>query len=135
MAAVPKSGTPSIATPDPANENITLARATVAIAAGDACYIGAMVDGLPGATLATGAAANAAAVVEGFAAAAASAGEPVTLYRNGVHMHYGAGLTPGAGYFLSGSTAGGLDTAASTGGTVVIARAITSSVVRVIGNL
>jgi hypothetical protein len=136
MAAVAKSGTPSVASPTPTAEHVTVGRATEDIAAGDACYLfGTIVDGLPTVTRATGVAANAAAVVEGFAAAAASSGEPVTLYREGVHMHYGSGLTPGAGYFLSGAVAGGLDTAASTGGTLVIARAINASVIRVIGNL
>jgi len=136
MAAVAKSGTPSVATRLPTHENKTVARASVAIAAGDACYLtGTMSDNLALAALATGAAANAAAVVEGFAAADAAAGEAVTLYRGGVHMHYGAALAPGAGYFLSGAVAGGLDTVASTGGTAVIARAINASVVRVLGNL
>jgi len=115
-----------------------MARALVDIAAGDACYLtGAMSGDLPSAAIATGAAANAAAVVEGFAAAAASAGDPVTLYRNDIHMHYGAGLTPGnaGAYYLSGTVPGGLDTVASVGGTAIIARAITASSIRVFGNL
>lgn len=135
MAAVAKSGTPSPATPLPTKESSTIGYATVAIAAGDACYLNGTVNGLAGITPATGAAANAAAVVEGFAAVAASIGEGVTLYRGDVHMHYGAGLTVGAGYFLSGTVAGGLDTVASIGGTLVVARAITPTVIRCIGNL
>ena len=135
MAAVPKSGIPSLATPLPTHENRTHGYAAAAIAAGDACYIsGTASDGQPLFTKASGAAANAAAVVEGFAAGDAAAGDGVTLYRGDVHMHYGSGLTPGAGYYLSGTTAGGLDTATSTGGTEIIARAVSTSVIRCIGN-
>jgi hypothetical protein len=90
-----------------------------AIAAGDACYIKS--DGKV--WLATGAAANAAAQVAGFAAKNYAVGQGVTLYFN-VNFNYGASLTPGALYYLSGSTAGGLDTAASTGGTTWIAQAV-----------
>ena len=70
--------------------------------------------------LATGAAVNAAARVVGFVGKRASAGEAVTVYRN-VRMSYGTGLTPGAQLFLSGTVAGGLADAASTGGTVRLA--------------
>jgi hypothetical protein len=121
MAAVTKSGTPSLSTPTPGFEHRLPSGfyAGAAIAAGDACYINADGKIYPS----TGAAANAAAVVDGFAAQAYATGDPVTLLW-GVHFNYGAGLTPGAGYFLSGTTAGGLDTVASTGGTVVVARAI-----------
>jgi len=87
-----------------------------AIAAGDACYVKAA-DGL--AWLSTGAAANAAAKVRGFAAAAAAVGEAVTLY-SGVNWYYGAALSPGADLFLSGATAGALADAASTGGTAPV---------------
>jgi hypothetical protein len=121
MAAVTKSGTPSLSTPTPGFEHRLPSGfyAGEAIAAGDACYIKS--DGKV--WLATGAAANAAAVVDGFAAQAYAAGDAVTLLW-GVHFNYGAGLTPGAPYYLSGTVAGGLDTAASTGGTVPVARAI-----------
>jgi hypothetical protein len=120
MAAVTKSGTPSLSTPVPGytNKLPSGAYAGEAIAAGDACYIKS--DGKV--WLSTGAAANAAAVVDGFAPQAYAVGDPVTLFWD-VHFNYGASLTPGAGYFLSGTTAGGLDTVASTGGTVVVARA------------
>jgi hypothetical protein len=104
--------------------------AGVAIAAGDACYIDTATDRV---LLSTGAAANAAAYVDGFAATAAAIGQPVTLFRGGVHMHYGAGLSPGTTLFLSGTVAGGLDTAASTGDAVGVARVFTASVIRVFG--
>lgn len=119
MAAVAKSGTPSLSTTHPASESLrTGKRAGVAITAGDACYIS-------GSTvlLATGAASNAAAVVHGFAATTAAIGDAVTLIANRAMMHYGAGLTPGADYYLSGTVPGGLDTVASTGGTAPIATA------------
>lgn len=93
------------------------------IAGGDACYI----KGSDGAVYrSTGTSANAAAVVDGFAAENVTTGEAITLFYN-VHLKYSdAGLTPGSSYFLS-TTAGAIATAASTGGTTVIARAIDSS--------
>jgi hypothetical protein len=120
VAAVSKSGTPSLASVlPPQNCQHAGLLAGEAIAAGDACYIKS--DGKV--WLSTGAAANAAAKVRGFAAEAAASGEAVTLFWN-VTLRYGAGLTPGADYYLSGTTAGGLDTAASTGGTAPIGYAV-----------
>lgn len=112
MAAINKSGVPSLATqtPQPANR-LTGLVAGEAIAAGDACYINT--DGKV--YRATGAAANAAARVRGFAAVPAAINEAVTLVY-GVNFRYGAGLTPGANVFLSATTPGGLDDAATTGG-------------------
>lgn len=108
----------------PANCVITGLLAGETIAAGDACYIKTS-DGRIWRS--TGAAANAAAVVDGFAAENCTAGEALSLYYN-VHFNYSAGaLSPGTPYYLSGTTAGGLDTATSTGGTTVIARAIDAS--------
>jgi len=121
MAAVTKSGTPSLSTllPCPAHQLSGLI-AGEALAAGDACYI----KGADGYVYkSTGAAANAAAVVVGFAAQGYAAGAGVTLF-HGVTFNYGSGLTPGAVYYLSGTTAGGLDTATSTGGTTVIGFAV-----------
>lgn len=90
-----------------------------AITAGDALYLKAADGKL---WKATGAAANAAALVVGFAAQSADAGEAVTAL-SGCTMYYGTGLTISARYYLSGSTAGGLADAASTGGTVPLAYA------------
>ena len=127
MAAVAKSGTPSPCSPLPSWEHrISGLLAGEAIAAGDACYIKS--DGKI--WKATGAAANAAAKVNGFAAAAAAVGEAVSLYTN-CRFHYGASLTPGTVYYLSGTAAGGLDTAASTGGTTPIAQAIDDTRIQV----
>lgn len=117
MAAVAKSGTPSLCSQTPGREHqISGLKAGEAIAAGDACYVKAA-DGLV--WLSTGAAANAAAKVRGFAFAAAQAGEAVTLYA-GVNWNYGAALTPGTDLFLSAATAGALSDVATTGGTAPI---------------
>lgn len=131
MADIAKSGTPSLATTLPGPENtIGGLLAGQAIAAGDACYVKS--DGKI--WKATGAAANAAAVVNGFAAKAASSGEAVTLLRD-VTFHYGSGLTPGAVYYLSGATAGALADAASTGGVNPIGFAVDATRVRLIPNV
>lgn len=117
MAAVAKSGTPSICSQTPGREHqISGLVAGEAIAAGDACYIKAA-DGFV--WLSTGAAANAAAKVRGFASSAAQVGEAVSLWF-GLDWNYGAGLTPGADLFLSAATAGALADAATTGGTAPV---------------
>lgn len=123
MAEVSKTGTPSLSTPDPGYEHgITGLVAGEAIAGGDACYIKAS-DGAV--YKATGAAANEAARVVGFAAKAASLGEAVTLFHH-VNFGYGPNITGtavagGVPLYLSGTVAGGLADAASTGGTAPIA--------------
>lgn len=103
-------------------------RAGEAIAAGDALYIKS--DGKL--WKATGTANNAAAQVDGFAAAAAAVGEAVTMVTD-VDFHYGVGLTPGARYYLS-ATAGALETVATTGGLIAIAKALTGTRIRVYAN-
>lgn len=132
MSALSKSGTPSLCTVLPGGGCFVGSglKAGEAIAAGDACYI----KGSDGKVyLATGAAANAAALVDGFAAAAAALGEAVTLLTD-VEFHYASGATPGTRYYLSGTTAGGLDTSTSTGGTVAIAKSIDATRIRVSAN-
>lgn len=94
--------------------------AGAAIAAGDALYIKSSDNRL---YPSNGTAANEAAEFVGMAAAAASAGEPVTAFGIGARFHYGSGLTPGDKYFIA-ATAGRLDTAATTGGVNAIARAV-----------
>jgi hypothetical protein len=131
MAAVAKSGTPSLATMLPGGNCFVGSnlKAGEAIAAGDACQItttGRVIRS-------TGAAANQAAKVHGFAAAAAASGEAVTLLTD-VEFHYGSGMTPGIPVYLSGTAAGGLDTAASTGGTAPIGFAVDATRVRVFGS-
>lgn len=129
MSDIAKSGTPSLATvtPCPAHQIAGLL-AGEALTAGDACYI----KGSDGAVYkATGAAANAAAKVDGFASQNTAIGEAVTLWFD-VTMRYGAGLTPGARYYLSGATAGALADAASTGGTAPVAFAVDATRIRVL---
>lgn len=121
MAEITKVGVPSLSTQTPPNSCFIAGLvAGEAIAAGDACYIKAS-DGKV--YKSTGAAANAAAKVRGWAAIAASIGEAVTLLHD-INFAYGAGLTPGADVFLSGTVAGGIADAASTGGTAPVGYAV-----------
>lgn len=118
MADIAKSGTPSMCSVLPPQCNQFNLKAGEAIAAGDACYIKS--DGLAWRSIGT--AANAAAKCDGFAAEAAAVGEAVTLFF-GVAFRYGAGLTPGAKYFV-GAAAGALADAATTGGTGMVGTAV-----------
>lgn len=129
MAEIAKSGVPSLTSTTPAPEQqIPGLLAGEAIAQGDVCYVAS--DGTV--MRATGAAANAAANARGIAASAAPIGEAVTLHRN-VRYGYGAGLTPGANYYLSGTVAGGLADAASTGGTKILGFAVDATRIQFIG--
>jgi hypothetical protein len=100
MAAIPKAGTPSLASAlPPQNEQIPGLKAGEAIGAGDLCTIasnGTVMKSVTGNR------------VHGVAAGPAATGEAVTLYRN-VRFGYGAGLTPGQAVRLSATVAGGLD--------------------------
>ena len=115
MAAIAKSGTPSLASLKPGpNEQTTGLVAGEAIGPFDACRI--HTDGKV--YKSSGAAANASAEVHGYAAGEYAAGDKgVTLYHGTINVRYGSGLTPGANVFLSATTAGGLEDAATTGGT------------------
>lgn len=98
------------------------------IAAGAPCYINA--DGKV--YEAIGTTLNAAATkVRGFAPKAFKAGEAVALYGANARFRWGSGLTPGQDLYL-GLTSGGLDTAATTGGTVPIAFAIDATDIMVL---
>lgn len=125
MADVTKAGTLTLTNQMPPATNKLNLIAGEAIAAGDACYVKS--DGKWWRS--TGAAANAAAVVDGFALSAAAAGEGLTCGWN-LRLDYGSGLTPGTPYYLS-ATAGALADAASTGGTVIIGRAIDATRIEV----
>jgi len=121
MAAIAKSGVPTLShVVPPAVNRYTGLIAGEPIAAGDLCYISA-VDGRI--YRSSGAAANAAAVVDGMALQAAAIGEACTLNYD-VNVRYGAGLTPGIFLYLSGTVPGGYDTVASTGGTVPVGRTL-----------
>lgn len=127
MAEITKLTTASLATPLPdASHKISGLLAGEAITSGDACYIKS--DGKI--WLSTGAAATAPAKVDGFAAMKAAVGEAVTLLFD-VNLNYAAGLTPGARMYLSGTVAGGLADAASTGGTAPVGFAVDATRVRV----
>lgn len=130
MAALSKSGTPSLATLDPGGEAWLGSgiKAGEAIAAGDVCYIASTGKAMKS----IGTSANAAAKADGIAQKAAALNEAVTLMRN-VDMHYGSGLTIGARYYVS-LTAGALDTATTTGGTAPIAFAIDATRIRFHGS-
>ena len=69
--------------------------------------------------LATGAAANAAALAIGVTMFT-QVGESAPVY-HGVTVRYATGMTPGARLYVSGTVPGGLADAASTGGTVPVA--------------
>jgi hypothetical protein len=126
MADIAKSGTPSLSSVLPGQDKtISGLLAGEAIAAGDACYIKS--DGKIWKS--TGAAANAAAKVDGFAMVAAPVGEAITLVFD-VNMYYGAAMTPGARIYLS-ATAGAIADAATTGGTAPIGFVVDATRVRV----
>jgi hypothetical protein len=125
MADIAKSGTPSLASVNPPQSSrISGLVAGEALAAWDACYIKS--DGKV--WKATGAAANAAAKVDGYAFQATAVGEAVTLYFD-VNVRYGAGLTPGARIYLS-ATAGLIGDVATTGGTAPIGFVVDATRVR-----
>lgn len=129
MADVPKPATPPAAptfpTPGvyaspaslliPDTDKISGLLAGATIAAGDACYIKNDGKVWP----ATGAANTAPGIVRGFAATNTNTGEAVTLIIRSV-WHYTPATaytwTAGGNLYLSGTNAGGLADAASTGG-------------------
>jgi hypothetical protein len=121
MAEIAKSGSPSLSTigPMPGSNKLPTLSAGEAIAAGDACYVKS--DGKVWRS--NGAAVAAAAKVDGYAPMDCPSGEAITLFFH-VVFRYGAGLTPGTRYFLSGTVLGGLADAASTGGTTPIGFAV-----------
>lgn len=117
MAVITKNGKPTLSTAvPPTTSSLSSLLAGEAIAQGDACYWKAS-DGKV--YRSNGTAANEAAIVDGFALEDCPAGEYLSLYWN-VNLNYGTGLTPGLVYLAA--TAGALDTAATTGGTVSIGR-------------
>lgn len=102
MAAIAKSGTPSLATAlPPQNEQIPGLRTGEIIGAGDLCTI--VGNGVVMKSVTSNR-------VHGVASEGKPVGEAITLYRN-VRYGYGAGLTPGTTVRLSATVAGGLDTA------------------------
>ena len=122
MATIVKAGTPSVATTihDPGPHQIH-GRAAADLAAGDVVYMTST--GML--AKANGTAANALALYVGIMPAAAKQGEKAVAY-SGVEFAYGSGLTPGTRVYVS-ATAGAIDDAATTGGTVPIGIVTTST--------
>lgn len=117
MAEVAKSGNPSLSSlTTPHNDQLSGLLAGETIAPGDACYIRTSDNKV---MRSTGAAANAAAKVRGYAMGGAALNEPVTL-ASGIRFRYGAALSPGADLYLSATVPGGLSDAATTGGVAPI---------------
>lgn len=121
MAEVRISGTPSLASIEPGYEHqINGKYAGAAITPGQFVYIKAS-DSLV--YPATGAAATEPARARGVVLQGAAIGDGVTIL-HGVIVRWGASLSPGVPLFLSGTNAGELADAASTGGTAEIAYAV-----------
>ena len=121
MAEVTRTGNPTLASPRVDAFQLAGCRAGAALLAGDVVYM--HTDGLV--YPATGAAANAAARVIGMVEQPTPIGEVCTVWFQG-RFAYGPNVagtpsTPGALLYLSGTVAGGLADAASTGGTTPIA--------------
>jgi hypothetical protein len=130
MAAVTRSANVSVDTVS-ASKAATISGkiAGEAIARGDALYIKAADGKL---WKSTGAAANEAARFVGLAFAPASAGEAVTAYGPYSIWEYAdSGLSPGALLYV-GATAGGLDTAPTTGGLTPVAHVVDAQRIRVV---
>lgn len=134
MTAIAKRGTPQAVTQAYGNEPRVGSGLICGedLAAGDACYI-KIADGLV--YRSTGAAANAAAEVVGYAATACKVAQKdaVTLF-DGLDWAYTTGQfvagNVGKPVYLSGTVPGGIDTAASTGGTGKIGRILDDGRVR-----
>lgn len=131
MATLTRSGAaPSLATTttDPGPFQTAHGRAATDLAAGDMVYLTST------RTLAkaNGTAANALALAVGMVAKAYKSGEKAVAYA-GVEMSYpcSADLTIGARYYVS-ATAGSLDDAATTGGTVPVAYATSVNTIYVL---
>jgi hypothetical protein len=127
MADITRPASPRMCTEQPGNEHQQAALvAGEPILAGQFVYIKAADGKL---WLATGAAANAAALTVGFAFIDADTDEPCTYYE-GVDLQYGTALVPATRYYL-GVTPGSIADAATTGGTVPLGYAETASILHV----
>lgn len=133
MAAVTKAST---ASPDASTASV--APQLSGFVAGEAieacmpCYIKAADNKI---YMSNGTANNAAAKVDGWSMQAAAAGQGVSLYGPGLRiMQYSTGLTVSSLLYL-GTTAGKLDTAATTGGLTAIAKATSATDIVIIANV
>lgn len=73
-----------------------------------------------------GTAATAPSAFVGIVAADAAAGDAVTAFGVGTRFRYASGMTPGVPLYIS-TTAGSLADAATTGGTLPVARVVTAT--------
>jgi hypothetical protein len=80
-----------------------------------------------------GSAVNEAASFDGFTPRACKIGEPVSLFGAGARFRYATAMTPGTKLYAS-TTAGRLSDTTTTGGTVMIAKAISATDIRVVSN-
>lgn len=79
-----------------------------------------------------GTAADAAAAFDGITPRAYASGDTnVTLFGIGTKLRYSTGLTPGSKLYIA-ATAGRLDTAATTGDAVGVAKTVDATVIRII---
>ncbi|HEU4588148.1 MAG TPA: hypothetical protein VFS11_05855 [Gemmatimonadales bacterium] len=124
MATVPRSGASYDVSTAAFALHVSGLLAGEALVAGDAVYIKS--DGKLWKS--NGTAVNAAAACIGFAAGDTDAGEACTVFGIGSRWRYdkAGGLTPGANYYIA-ATAGRLDTAATTGGLVPVAKAVSTT--------
>lgn len=111
MAAVSKSGTPTLSTlAPPTNSQLAGLVCGEDIAAGDACYVKSDGKVWRSKATVTSNTCDAQGKVHGYAAKAAKSGEAVTLYFD-VEFNYGSGLTPGNNVYLDDTTFGAINDA------------------------
>lgn len=129
MAVIAKSGLPSLASQLPANENVLVGICDEAggIVAGDALYVSGVSAQYDQPKFKKSKAANG---CIGFADRSTPNGQAVAALKN-VQMHYGAGLTPGDEYSLSGATFGAIDTVKANAANGICAVALTDTVIEV----
>ncbi len=118
MATITRVGAPSLATTlnDPGPHQIH-GRAATDLLPGETVYL-ANASGVPTLTKTNGTAATAPALYVGVICKKTYSGEKAVAYHD-VEVAYGASMTPGARVYVS-ATAGAVDDAATTGGTVPI---------------
>lgn len=123
MADVTKSATPSMDTGSAQQIVAGNMYAGEDLAAVAPCYIKAS-DGKV--YMSDGSSSNEAAKFVGFTARATKAGQPVTLFGFPTRFKYSSGLTPGAIFYISGTT-GALADATTTGDTKGTAMAVNAT--------
>jgi hypothetical protein len=131
MAEITKAFSGLASVEPPQNDTHVGILAGDTIAAGDFVYISNS-SGSPRLTRATGAAVNAAALAVGIVMTGATNGRDAPTVFANVEVKYATGLTPGTRLYISGTVAGGLADAASTGGTVPVAYVVDATRIKVL---